>query len=381
MKRFWILTSLVVMGLAACAKKDPNFAKNLANKNAATAIAKSKSQQAVKTSATAATDSANTPQASADQKMCTSPQEAVCGQTLSPMVKEISNTGRTKALESLKKKYPDLPADFNGSQDAVDALTLDSKEQIKADYLMMADQNYRLIYDYDADLKEAGEIARKIVLDEIKNSADFSETDKATYAQAINETTIRTATDILSTGFEGSDLISITYKNSCHADGLHLYSFSGIPRNASKGYIYFCPGNLLLNAGLPKEDRITSLVFALGHEFSHQLQFKGLNSEDKAWSCLQGTIQNKSAAYFSNRAKESVADIWGTRVLMSYLKSTSDVKIKKQKIAMSLKWLCYIDDAKEDDTSLYFTNKTRIENVLKQKETEEQISCGNSPRC
>ncbi|QDK39385.1 hypothetical protein DOE51_18180 [Bdellovibrio sp. NC01] len=313
--------------------------------------------------------------------MCKSPAQAVCVDVTSVMGDKIKKEGLTSAIAELRKKYPTLPQNFDGTDSALDQLSAElNKTKVKNDLLLLADKAYRTIYDYDKDVIEATELARKLLISEVEQSK-LSDENKKTYIGALNTTVVMPITEVFENEYLGKETVSVLVASACTGSGQKEFTYSNLPNGGPNGVIFMCPGTLLRGAGKAKEERIQRLVFLLAHELTHQMQFKGLASDD-AYACQQNTLPNKSAEYFKSRQQEANADIWATRVLMRQLKSVTDAKVKMQKVVQSLNWLCTIQDSDDSEKAYYFTNKTRIENVFKLKETEEQIACGGSaPRC
>lgn len=354
----YLLAFAVIVGFAACAprKTDVHLTSNILK-------------------------NANLKEQDVHAYMCKSPAETVCADVTSVMGDKIKKEGLTSAIAELRKKYPTLPQNFDGTDSAIEELSAElNKYKVKNDLLDLSDKAYRTVYDYDKDVSEATELARKLLIEEVEQSK-ISEENKKVYIGALNTTVVMPITEVFETEYPGKNQLAMIVASGCSASGQSEFTYSALPNGGPSGVVFLCPGSLLRGAGKAKEERIQRLVFMIGHELTHQMQFKGLASDD-AYACQQNTLPNKSAEYFKSRQREANADIWATRVLMRQLKSVTDAKAKMQKVVQSLNHLCTIQDAEDSDYSDVFTNKIRIENVFKLKETEEQIQCGGSaPRC
>ncbi|WP_374029915.1 hypothetical protein [Bdellovibrio bacteriovorus] len=361
MKKFSLILA-ISLGLSACAEKDSEFAQKIREKG------KHKTAQA-----------ANIPDGKSFE-ICEKPAEIICGEKVSSVAESLMREGRQRALELLKKEK-NLPENFDGSAEAFIKAFGQSPERSAAQdrLLILADQEYRSIYNYDEDLKEAGEIARKLLLNVIEKEK-MDEDGRYNLIGAINTTVFQTVSETFETEYLRKDLVKIQMSTACGTDGLGKLAMSLLPQGGPNGVIFVCPGNLLLSAGKSKEERITRLVMQLGHELAHQLQFRGYQADAKALSCV--TADNgasTSAATTLDKIKdETQADIIGYRVLNAYLANEKDSSVKADKAKAALNWICHMP---EEKGMQHLDNASRVKNYFKMDETGATLSCSGGPRC
>lgn len=307
------LVLAISLGLAACAEKESDYARRLREQKA------SRSEGTV------------TP-AGAGVDLCEKPEEAVCGLKPTPIAESLKKEGRQKALEALRKKH-DLPESFDGTDEAFYGLGEGARKyQLRREFLQMADAEYRSIYDYDADVQEAGDMAVQLMIKDLEKQ-DLNETDKRRLIAALNTTVIKSVRAAFNQSYDGKDITLIRLVGACGADGLGLIAESFIPSGSAHGVVTICPGLLLLNAGKSKSERIASLIMLLGHELSHQLEFQGAKVDYKVRSCLGAR---------ESQERETQADLWGAKVLNAYLASEKNSDVKKNLAMQALNWMCHM---------------------------------------
>ncbi|WP_347358811.1 hypothetical protein [Bdellovibrio sp.] len=330
----------VSLGLTACAQSDSDYARKYRNKEGP----KAKAEQTVPDGKTVS--------------MCDKPALVIC-EGLSNIGTKAQAELAKNALSSLKKAHG-LSEDFDGSPASFAALSEDKKAlNLDSELLKKADEEYQALYKYDADVMEAAEIARTALIGVVEKEQGMSEDDKRHLFSIINTSLVFSVTETLTNHFTFKDQVVTQLKETCGLDGGKNASLSIVPGGGPNGVIALCPGRLLRNAGVDKEDRILSLVFDLTREIAVQMKLRGAKSDDKTEACLAG-----------GSAKVQ-ADLWGYKVVNALLKDGKDIEAKKAKVKKAFRSLCL--DGK--------TEEERILNFFKLDETGVSLSCSNGPRC
>ncbi|KYG61804.1 hypothetical protein AZI85_06165 [Bdellovibrio bacteriovorus] len=371
MKKAFLTITVIsaVFTLAACAKKDSEYAAKMRQKNAGAQVGQT---------ATNHKDGVPKNEKKIATNLCEKPKETVCAVQEAPIAETIRKEGREKALTQLKKEFPQLSAEFKGTSEEFQAGKL-YKEELR--FLHLSDAAYRMIYDYDKDIQETKALVQKLYAEHIQAST-LSDEEKKRQISVINSTDVMSISQIIETTYPGKNAMTILATSNCEGDGLGLRAHSSLLPGASAGVILICPGQFLKLAGKDKDDRITSLVMLLAHEMYHQLQFQArVDVQDaEASKCLRNSMPEHDNKYFETREREAMADMTAGRILMAHLKAVTDLKTKQDRISLAMNWLCHIPDAHEGDSATHFTNEERIKNLLKIKEAAI-LTCGEGPRC
>ncbi len=366
MKKLGLILA-VSMGLMACAEKDSEYARKYRTQGGAQAE----------------TTTAEAP-AAKSVEICQEPVKRVCSVQESPVAISLKTEGRKQALNELRKEL-NLPEDFDGSEEAFKEFFKEREaDRYKAQkrFLVLADKAYRSIYDYDADLSEATGIAIDALI-KIVEKENLDSDKRLGLIGALNLSVVQSISTTFENEYPGKSEVTMTVEMACGSDGLGLGAHSMLPGGGPNGVIVICPGVLIKNAGKSKQERIASLVSILGHELSHQLQFRGLAPDQKTLSCLESaeTDSSKKAEFAREHDQETLADVYGFKVLNAYLSSEKDIKVRTEKAVLALSWICDVNDSELNENSKYLNKATRIENYFKLNETGEQLSCSGGPRC
>lgn len=318
------------------------------------------------------------------EKICTSPEQVICGEPESDLTRSIKTEGFALAIADLKKEF-NLTDSFDGSAEAFKtAFASSPRKRYEAQdrLLVLSDKRYRQIYDYDADLLEASQLAKSILL-EIINDEKMDPQNRYGLVQALDRTTVQTISTVFESDYAGKDVQKIDVMTACNLNGLGFNARSAVLPGSRDGVVFVCPGNMIRNAGKSKEERITALISLLGHELSHQLQFAGLADDRLQLSCINNAKEHSHIKdqFNRNHTQETQADIFGFKVLNSYLAKETDKNTKLRKSLSALSWMCNVDDTELNQQSRYLNNSTRIKNYFMLKSTEDTFSCSNSPRC
>ncbi|MFV3407404.1 hypothetical protein ACNH6C_02275 [Bdellovibrio bacteriovorus] len=362
MKKLSVILA-ISLGLAACAEKDSDYARKYRNKTGD----KAKTEQVVPGARSA--------------PICETPEINICEKSVLPIVADIKKNGLEAAVKALKAELS-LPEEFDGTEESFKKLITDGAKRIKAQnrLLVLADKEYRTIYNYDEDVKEATEIVRKLMI-EFVNSEKL-ENGRMDLVGALNTTAVQSVSETFENSYQGKDLVTIDMAVGCGADGLNVMARSLLPGGGPSGVIFICPGQLLLNAGKTKTERIAGLVMTLAHEMTHQLEYRGFELENRVLSCVNSDLADKSAKFIESKNKETQADIIGFRILNKFLAQDKELSVQTEKAKAALSWMCHLDDkGNESDSSTHLDNKSRLKNFFKLKETEDLLGCSKGPRC
>lgn len=345
------LVFAVSLGLAACAQSDSEYARKYKNKEGF----KAKAEQ--------------TAPAGKTVSMCDKPAAVICESLTNIGTKAQAELAKN-ALNALKKAHG-LSENFDGMPASFAALDEEKKNlNLDSELLKRADEEYQVFYKYDADVTEAAEIARTALIGVVEKEQGVSEEDKRLLFSIINTSLVFSVTETLTNHFTFKDQVVAKLKETCGLDGGRNASMSIVPGGGPNGVIAICPGRLMRNAGMEKEDRILSLVFDLTREMAVQMKLRGAKPDDKAVACLSGGSLSQDADS-SLQVDQVQADLWGYKVLNALLKNEKDIEVKKAKVKKAFRSLCLDGKAEEE----------RIQNFFKLDESGINLSCSSGPRC
>lgn len=362
MKKFSVVLA-ISLGLAACAEKDSDYAKKYRNMTAN----KSETEQVVPAGRSA--------------PLCETPTVQICDNSVLPIVADIQKNGLKAAVKALKAELT-LPEEFDGSAESFKEHIGDAAKRIQAQnrLLVLADKEYRTIYNYDEDVKEATEIVHKLMMEYVKT--EKLDDGRMGLIGALNTTVVQSVSETFANDYQGKDVVTTDMAVACGTDGLGVLARSLLPGGGPNGVIFICPGQLLLNAGKTKVERIAGLVMSLAHEMTHQLEFRGFEMDSRVLTCVNQDLTDKSASFIESKNKETQADIMGFRILNIFLKQDKEVSVQVEKAKVALTWMCHIEDHSEDsEASTHLDKKSRLNNYFKLKETEDLLGCSKGPRC
>lgn len=363
MKKLGVILA-ISLGLAACAEKDSDYARKYRNKTAD----KAKAEQTVPAARSA--------------PICETPEINICEKSVLPVVAEIKKNGLEAAVKALKAELS-LPEEFDGSEESFKKLIADGAKRIQAQrrLLVLADKEYRTIYNYDEDVKEATEIVHTLMMEFVK-SERLDEDGRMGLIGALNTTVVQSVSETFELSYQGKDIVTTDMAVACGNDGQGIMARSLRPGGGPQGVIFICPGQLLLNAGKTKVERIAGLVMTLAHEMTHQLEYRGFELDNRVLSCMNADLADKSAKFIESKNKETQADIIGFRILNKFLAQDKELSVQSEKAKAALSWMCHLDDQEsESDGSTHLDNKSRLKNFFKLKETEDLLGCSKGPRC
>ncbi|WP_374031849.1 hypothetical protein [Bdellovibrio bacteriovorus] len=363
MKKLSVILA-ISLGLAACAEKDSDYARKYRNKTGD----KAKTEQVVPGARSA--------------PICETPEINICEKSVLPITADIKKNGFEAAVKALKAELS-LPEEFDGSAESFKKhIPEDLKRyQAQSRLLLLADKEYRTIYNYDEDVKEATEIVHKLMMEFVK-SEKLDEDGRMGLVGALNTTVVQSVSETFELSYQGKDIVTIDMSSACGIDGLNVMARSLLPGGGPNGVIYICPGQLLLNAGKTKVERIAGLVMTLAHEMTHQLQYRGFELDNRVLTCVNSDLADKSAKFVESKNKETQADIVGFRILNIFLKQDKELSVQTEKAKAALSWMCHLEEHDtEGDSSTHLDNKSRLKNFFKLKETEDLLGCSKGPRC
>lgn len=345
MKKLSIVIA-IGLGLSACADKDSDFARKYKTGDPGTKQA-------------GTLDKTSLPGDITGQLLCDSAEKIVCAIKVAAVSTSIKEESSKKTLAQVKAKLK-LEESFLGSSGDIAKLDDQLRAQVQKELLLTADENYRQIYDYNADLLEAGEIVRDLGLKAIGNK-NLNTDDKMKATGSLNRVVFQTLQEAFTTEYLNSAEARKKILDLCGTDGLGNKIYSLTSENSPNSLVGACPGFLLQVAGKSKEQRIAHLVFALSSQVATEIKVSDIQKDSKTLVCLENGAKLDSETISS--------DLFAAEVSQAYLKTVED---KAQVTAHMLNSLCQ-SESKED--------KERLANFFKLESTASLLGCEKAVRC